>query len=230
MATKPSIEQIAEARAYILQRVSNQRLLEEELDREFDEAISKVALIILKYRNRGMKLRFKGSSMMAREIQEVIDYLESKIAELVDYYCIPDEAEDDKEAEDAIHAFIRAKDHGFTYDDRMTLYLSNIISELDEIDYDELLDMDLIEEAIGESIDKTENRIDLLALNSVAIAFAFFASEKAIELGTIGFYTYPGSGNPCTFCSDKFYLFQPITNEKPPYHPRCQCLTVYVYE
>ena len=228
MPRTPDIRQIEEARAYILQRISNQRMLEEELSEDFSEAAERIALIVMKYRQRGMTLRFTGSGAMPREIGEVIEWLRQRMDEHVDFYCIPEEAEE--EEEDGILAFVRAKDHGLTYEERESLYLSNFIMALDEADFDELDDIETIAETIAEAVEKPERRMNLLALNSVAIAFAYLAEQHALARGTIGFYTYPGSGNPCTFCIDRFYIFQPITNERPPYHPRCACLCVYVFE
>lgn len=228
MPRTPDIRQIEEARAYILQRIANQRLLEDELGREFDEAAERIALIVMKYRQRGMKLRFTGSGAMPREINEVIEWLRQQIDNHVDFYCIPEEAEEDEE--DDILAFIRERDHGYTYEERETLYLSNFIMAIEDMDFDEYDDIETIVEAIGEAVEKPEKRMNLLALNSVAIAFAYLAEQHAIARGTIGFVTYPGSANPCTFCMDRFYIFQPLTNERPPYHPRCACLCVYVFE
>lgn len=228
MPRKPDIREIEEARSYVLQRITNQRLLEEELSAEFAEAAERIALIVMKYRERGMRLRFTGSGAMPREINEVIEWLRQQIDSHVDYYCIPEEAEEDEE--EGILAFIRKEDHGFTYEERQTLYLSNFIMALDEMDFDEYDDLETVAEAISEAIESPGKRMNLLALNSVAIAFAFLAEQHALANGTIGFYTYPGSGNPCTFCIDRFYIFQPITNERPPYHPRCACLCVYVFE
>lgn len=228
MPRTPDIREIEEARAYILQRLTNQRLLEDELSAEFKEAAERIALIVMKYRQRGMRLRFTGAGAMPREIEAVIEWLRQQIDEHVNYYCIPEEAEEDEE--DDIIAYIHGEDHGYTYEERETLYMSNFLMALNEMDFDEYDDIETIVEAISEAVEQPEKRMNLLALNSVAIAFAYLAEQHALARGTIGFITYPGSSNPCPFCTDRFYIFQPITNERPPYHPRCACLCVYVFE
>lgn len=228
MAKTPDIAQIAEARAYILQMTSRQALLEDELHAEYEEAVSRLAQIILKYRNRGQRLRFTGNGPMAREVQQVMDDLQAHIDDLVAYHCIPDEAESEEE-EDAVLARVHEKDHGYTYDDRRTLYMSSFLSAVAEIDYGDVYDLAIAEEAMREAVSRAEDRMELLAVNSVAIGFAFLAEMQAKGKGAIGFITYPGSDHPCSYCEDRFYRLQPMTEPKPPYHPRCRCLTVYVY-
>ena len=92
-ANTPTPEQIEAAKSYILQKISNQRLLEDILYNEFRKAAESIALIILKYRARGTRLKFTGNGKMAYEIQRVIDELEEKIDSYTDYYSIPEEAE-----------------------------------------------------------------------------------------------------------------------------------------
>lgn len=228
MPQAPTIIEIAKAREYILRRVSSQGLLERELDREFNEAAVRIAQIILKYKNLGLRLRFSGSSQMAREIEEVIDILKAQIDYFVDFYSIPDEATGDEDDEKDIVSFIHGEDHGHTFAERELLYLSDYLMGIAGVDYSDLYDQDIIEEAIREAVSKPEHRMSILAANTVAIGYAHYQSEQAKMMNAIGFFVYPGSSNPCDYCIGKFYVFHRIDEEAPPYHPHCRCITVYV--
>lgn len=228
MPQAPTLLEIASAREYILRRIHNQNLLEEEMEAEFNEAAISIAQIILKYKNRGQRLRFTGSSRMAEEIEDVLRHLREQIDYHVNFYCIPEEATDDKESEEDIIGFIRGEDHGHTFAERENLYLSNYLMAIAGIDFSELYDEDVIEEAIREAASKPEGRMSLLALNTVALGYAFYQMEQAKAGGAIGFFVYPGSTNPCEYCQGKFYVFHSIEEEAPPYHPHCRCITVYV--
>lgn len=230
MPQSPSLYQITKAREFILRRISNQRVLEEKLESEFAEAATKIAQIVLKYKARGERLRFSGTGSMAREISQVLNELEFQIDRLVEYYCIPDEAAGDKNKENAIITHVKEADHGYTYKERETLYISNYLKSLITAGIASIDSQDAIEEMIRETVSKPERRLTILALNSIALGYAFHASEQAKQEGAVGFYVYPGSSNPCAFCQDKFYIFHPITEEAPPYHPNCRCVVVYVQE
>lgn len=231
MPKQPTQRQIQEARDYILQRIDAQHLLESQLEIEFEEAATRIAAIILKYKNLGFRLHFTGNSQMSSEIQEVIEWLRSQIDYYVDYYAIPEEATDDEEQEQMILAYIDEPLHGHTYHDRETLYLSNYIKSLASTNFDSYFDEDEIIEAINEAVEKPHNRLSLLALNTVAVGFAFYLHNQATANGAIGFYVYPGSSNPCQYCTDQHFRFHPM--DEYPYggifHPRCYCYFVFVY-
>ena len=231
MATyEPTQREINEAKSYIIQRISNQNALEEILSDEFRRAAEQIVLIVLKYKNRNTRLRFTGSSAMAREIQEVIDYLESQIDYYVEYYCVPEEAEDDPEiVSGIIHRTTDEPDHEYTYQDRKTLYLSNYIKALEDYDFSEYDDEDTLLEAIEETTEKPSKRMLILGIGSVALGFGFYALQQAKANGAHGFVSYVNSSNPCKFCESVNGVVQPLENyPESAYHPRCQCLFLFV--
>lgn len=227
---KPTQEQLQKAREYLNQRISNQEIVEQFLRTEFEEAALKIAQIVQKYKSRNMKLRFTGSGYMAREIREVIDELESKIEYYVRYYCIPDEADDSEEDEYLILDTVFGEDHGATYKQRSAMYMSGIIKAISGIDfYEDEYDEDTMVEMIESASDKSINRMTLLALNSIAVGFGFYALLNATNIGKTQFISYVNSSNPCKYCSTVSGIPQPIENyPNGSYHPRCRCIFVFV--
>lgn len=227
---KPTLSEINEAKSYILQRISNQNALEEILSDEFRRAAEKIVLIILKYKNRRTRLHFTGSSAMAAEIQEVIDDLEAQIDYYVEYYCVPEEAEDDPDVVAGIvYRTTEEPDHDYTYQDRKTLYLSNYIKALEGFDFSDYDDEDTLLEAIEEATEKPSNRMLILGLGSVALGFGFYALQQALSNGKTGFVSYVNSSNPCKFCESVNGVVQPIENyPEGSYHPRCCCWFIFV--
>lgn len=223
----PTPQQIEEAREYVRRRVAVQSLIEYELSHLFSEAAERIASIIIKYKERNMPMRFKGSSSMALEIDAVIRWLEDEIKRYTQTYACPEEASTEEEEEILDKVF--GEDHGATFEERLALYISMYVSELSGVDFDILeVDEEMIESIISETEEKVEKRMSILALNSVALGYVSFAMNRAISGNAIGFFVINGS-RPCEFCKQMSMKFHKITDPLPLYHPHCQCAAVFVY-
>lgn len=229
---EPTQQEIDDARAYIRERIDAQHECESQLSDLFDEAATKIAAIILKYKRRHRALRFSAGSSLGSEISLVLDDLQADIDRWVLYYAIPDEADEDEDSQSLIYAAIHEEDHGHTYDEREELYRRNFLMALAAFDeWGAIEDEDEILEAIAESTTAVQNRWQLLAANSIAIGFAAYALSNATSNNAIGFINFPGSSSPCPLCTDRFNKFFPITDtgNHPPLHPHCCCVPVYIY-
>lgn len=223
---QPTQSEIKKAKEYLVRRLDAQNILEGKIDDLFDEASERISLIVQKYKNRGMKLRFTGTSAMAREIDEVISWLRSQIDYNVDLYSTPSETSDELSRQ--IMDVVYGEDHGSTYEDRRELYLSRYRKGLAAIAWEGFEDdMADFMEAISEESSSVIGRMMLLAVNSVAVGYAMnwlFTEGKDAR----GFYSIRGSSYPCDMC-DEMVGYHPI-EEYPngQWHPRCKCLFIFI--
>lgn len=230
---KPTQRELDEARNYIVRRIECQNIAESQLARELDDAAESIALIVLKYLARGMKLRFSGNSAMAREIEDIISALRDKIRLIVDAYAAPGEedlgttAEKASQISEKASAYALGEFHGATFSEREELYEKKLISGISGIDFISL-DMDeaAILSAITESSESTMGRMALLVANTVAVGWMYAQMLKAKDDGAEGFWLINGS-RPCDYCKG-MAGFHPMSDPMPPYHPRCVCTAVYV--
>lgn len=227
MPKKPTQAEIQKAKEYVRDRLHAQGLTEAVAEHEFDVAAEEIAAIILKYKTRGMRLRFTGTSPMAKEIRAVLERLVGEIEAAVLMNAVPDEASD--EVNDMIIEEIMGEDHGFTYKERETHYVAAFLKILAAINFS-IADMDeeSIIEAIRDEAGKIERRITTLATNTVAVGWSKY-NEYSNSKDAIGFFVIQGSNNPCEFCRGMFNKFHPMTDPMPTYHPNCCCGIVFVY-
>lgn len=230
---KPTQRELDEAREYIISRLECQNVAEYELSRELDEAAESIALIVLKYLARGMKLRFSGNSAMAREIEDIISSLRERILSIMEEKAMPDEdtlgVAADKASSIAAMAIAYAAGefHGATFAERENLYLERLIGDISGIDFDSLdMDEEAMVSAIEESTSRTRDRLALLMMNTVAVGWMYARMLRAKSEGKTGFWLINGS-NPCGYCRD-MEGFHEMSDPVPPYHPRCVCIAVYV--
>ncbi|MCQ2231430.1 MAG: hypothetical protein MJZ30_06235 [Paludibacteraceae bacterium] len=227
---KPTQQQIADAEAYLRYRIDTTDEVESACYDLFREAAKKVAEIVIKYHNAGRRLRFRGSSAMAREIDEVISWLESEIEFLVDSDITPDDDGDNKHE---VMDIAKGMDHGATYEERSRLYHLMFGKQLDDADwtaffadYDSDIDDDELIGFITDSSEKAAHRWILLALNTIAVGWSIKQLIEAKRDGKRGFFVINGS-SPCEFCVG-MQGFHSIEDTPPPYHPHCQCIAIYV--
>lgn len=226
MARKPTREEIDKARGFVRRRVDVQNHVEYEIERLLDEAAESIALIVSKYKARGMKLRFSGSSAMAREIDDVLRKLREDIDYYVFLYCSPEEATDE-EAKDIV-AFVKGEFYDSTYEQRESLYISNYRKALAAIGFDNMeMDEEEFISAIREETSNPEHRLLVLAAATIGYGWMKYLLDSESD-GKTGFWVLPGSSNPCDYCIDMQSIFHPMEDPKPPYHPNCKCITVYV--
>jgi len=235
MATKPSQADISRAKNYIRKRLEAQQYTEEGVERSFDKAAEEIAMIVAKYKNRGSVLRFTGSSAMAKEIQAVIDRLIRDIESYIWNNSTPEEATD--EENDNIVAFLHEPYHDATFNERRDLYRKNYLKSLGDIEFDDMeIDAVEFEDAIKESSSKWVHRMLLLAATTVGLGWMKYYLEKESkrvvsgeETSAIGFWVYPGSSNPCSYCESMFGRLHPMDDPMPIYHPNCRCYIVFVF-
>lgn len=232
-ARKPTQRELDEARDYVARRLEYQNIAESQLAMEMDEAAESIALIVLKYLARGMRLRFSGNSAMASEIEDVMSSLRKRIESIMEDMATPDEETLGVTPEKASSiaamavAYAAGKFHGATFAERESLYLDRLTRDISGIDFYSLdMDEDAMVSAVMESSVKTRERMSLLMANTVAVGWMHASMLKAKDEGKTGFWLINGS-NPCGYCSD-MAGFHEMSDPVPPYHPRCVCTVVYV--
>lgn len=227
---KPTQRQIDDAEEYLRSRIEVTDKVERELHTVIDDAARKIASIVLRYHSSGRRLRFIGSSRMAREIDEVIQWLEDEIFMLVDDNIVPEDESD----KDEVSAIALGMDHGATYEERSSLYHNKVERSLDDAEWlaflsefdDSAQDIEELVEFIKESSDKSLHRWLLLAVNTVAVGWGIHAMLQARKEGREGFFIINMRG-ACEYCRD-MEGWHPIGDPMPPLHPYCRCLAVYV--
>ena len=226
MARRPTTEEVDKAREYIRRRIDIQHHVELDIDQLLEEAAESIALVVSKYKARGMKLRFAGSSAMAREIDEILQKLKDDIDYYVFLYCSPEEASEEETT--SINAYVKGEFFDSTYEQREALYLSNYRKILALIGFENMeMDEEEFISAIREEAGKIEHRIMLLAITTVGYGWMKYLLDTEGK-GKSGFWVIPGSSHPCEFCVDMQSRFHPIDDPKPLYHPNCCCQIVYV--
>lgn len=73
------------------------------------------------------------------------------------------------------------------------------------------------------------NRLLLLTRYTIADSWMYADMRYAIKNGAIGFYSFRGSSYPCQLCDDYAKVFHTFADPYPPYHNRCCCYAVPVY-
>lgn len=225
---RPTQSEIENAREYIRSRIDVCEQVEDMLYDAFVEATDRIASIILKYKARGMTVRFRGSSACAREINNVIDWLRGEIDNLVDDHCTPEEDVGvDDEDRALVIEHIKGEDHGATFEERRDMYLDKFVAALVSCGADiDDLDIEEIEEIIDSAEDSIEKRLSILVKNTIAMGWAFSQLTNAIDKGALGFWVINGN-NPCEFCR-QMAGWHTIGDDVPCYHPNCQCVAVYL--
>ena len=233
MATRrPTTAEIDAAKEYLERRLREIGIVADAMHEYFVQAAIEIADIARKYLKgasvTSRKVRALGNSRCASEIQEVIDRLIELMRELCEDH-IPEELNDDEDKKEAVFGFLFDEEfHGNTFDERIEADRTMLLMALNSFDFSTIEDMDMMDasNAIIEASSKPLNRLETLAKNTVALAFAEAAFINASNGGKSGFWVINGS-DPCKFCA-MMEGFHPMTDEHPPYHVNCRCITVYV--
>lgn len=227
---RPTQEQIDAATEYIKRRIEQSNLVSDECNELFEEAAMRIAEIMMKYhKSKIAKIHIFGGSACAREIQEAVDWLLDEIYNA----CLrhfPEELETDQDMRKKIMiTLFEEEDHDATFFEReeydRSLYLVGLASDDDIEDSTGMMYEDLVEHIMSLT-SKAENRLRLLAMNTVALSFTTAAFLNAMSEGRSGFWVINGP-NPCKFCAS-MEGFHGMSDQHPLYHVHCQCLTVYV--
>lgn len=234
---KPTDIEIERARKYVEDRVRICAYAESECRGLIRKAAEEVATVIAKYKKLGVTVRFSGNSACAKEIQEIIRRLLDAIRDLCSDYFLPADVVTE-ESDDTLNmiyesVFVR-EDHGATFSERLSAdgvmlaaaLRSNLEWGLDVFDLRNESDILDATDLVIESISSPANRLALLTINSIALGWSTAAMFKAQSSGKTGFWVINGP-NPCKFCASMEGP-HPIDDPAPCYHPRCQCITVFV--
>ena len=254
MEERYSEEELEEAKAYLRDRLRNERSMAADVE----------SLLTL----------WAGYLLSALERGASDDEIESIIADLV--AALLDDCEtlavDEHDRRDAILLYMNGERHGKTLEGRVGERCHTYFNEIAAVyaagrllgmntssllpvikDYMEKPWTNPVLETVREKIRRGEVAGDVKAFESphfgsgieiaslgalktitgfaIADAWMWWAYENALSRGARGYYVVRGSSYPCDECDSHTGIFYPIGDEdnRPQYHLNCCCMVVYSY-
>lgn len=248
-------EQIEEAKAYLRDRLRNQR----SMSRRLEELLVLYAEYILNALAGGI-----GSNVEADVELLVIDLIEQIMNDCVLL------AEDEHDRKDLIYAYISRDIAGDNLNGRVTsrvrTYLAEIsavyaagkilthsdafiLSSIKEYRHDPwnnpilveareerdngmmlFTGIDLDEPHYGHGVPISSlDALDMMTENAIAEGWMYWQYLDEKDKGAKGYFVQRGSSFPCELCDSHTGIFYPMTDKDniPPYHPHCVCFVVY---
>lgn len=236
----PSQQEIKKAKSYLIQRLKAERSIVFHTNKLFDEAVREIVELAYTYNVPASLFSFQYDAALSLEV----DFIINKLIDTLEDYTYELSTYTDKESSDILIPYINREIKGKTFEDRMEEKKTSFKSELGDI-VKIALGLSLTKKsAITEALNalKTESKVikpntkgvrtfhSLLLLERHTIADTWmYASERdMIRNGAIGFYSYRGSSYPCQTCDDN-RGFHDFSEPFPPYHNRCCCYAVPVF-
>lgn len=237
---KPTSKDITEAKEYLLKRLRAEQSIVLHTNKLIDEAVKNIINLAYTYNVPANMFSFEYDPALSLEvdfiINKLIDTLEEYTYELATYT--------NKENEKILQPYIYRSINGKTLTERMSEKKTSFKSEIGDI-VKIALTLSLSKtKAITEALNalKTQSRVIkpntkgmrtfhallLLERHTIADAWMYASERDMIRQGAIGFYSYRGSSYPCQTC-DENRGFHTFADPFPPYHPRCVCFAVPVF-
>lgn len=240
----PTRNEIADAKSYIRRRLSAEVSMEHYLDRQLLKAANEIISIAYNRNIPPSMFSFQYDPVLSYEVDRIIRKLLSDLEEF-NYRMA---TATDKEDSDTLLLYINREISGFTYHERMVVYTSRFQSEIQNFIGAGLLlgwGMDKVLKSYRESYKtpyantimsdikhkgmSSYNRLLVLTRHTIADAWMHADMEYSRRMGAIGFIPYRGSNYPCDTCSDHAGRFHDFSEPYPPFHPRCVCYAVPIY-
>ena len=241
---RPSHKDIEQAKDYIRKRLEAEISMEHYLDFVLMKAVRKIVDLSYKRTIPPSLFSFNFDPFMSAEIDNVIKEL---LFDIEDYdYKMATST--DKMDEESLLAYINREIDGITYHQRTSNYVTRFKLELQDFVTAGLIaglgQSELVQEIkthfkkpyssslivdrphFGQS---SYVRLLVLTRHTIADAWMHADMESARQRGAVGFYSYRGSSYPCQLCDDMASVFHTFADPYPPYHPRCVCYAVPVY-
>lgn len=241
---KPRESDIREAKEYIRKRIEAELSMEHYLDFVLMRSAKKIVELAYKRSIPPSMFSFNFDPFMASEIDKVILELLYDIED----YDIKMATATEKADDNTLLPYINREIDGITYNQRLSNYTTRFKLELQDFVTAGLVaglsQQDLLTE-IRTSFKKpytsslladtphfgqsAYTRLLVLTRHTIADAWMYADMESARQRGAVGFFSYRGSGYPCQLCDDMANRFHTFAEPYPPYHPRCVCYAVPVF-
>lgn len=236
----PTNKDIKAAKEYLLERLRAERSIVLHTNNLIDEAVKQIVELAYKYNVPVDNFSFEDNPALSLEV----DFIINNLIDTLEEYTYTLATYTDLEEDDILIPYINRDIQGKTFQERMEEKKTSFKTEIGEILKIALLlsltKTNAIEEALNAM--KTVSRVikpnikgmrtfhSLILLERHIIADTWmYASERdMIRRGAIGFYSYRGSSYPCQTCDDN-RGFHTFADPFPPYHNRCCCYAVPVF-
>lgn len=248
---KPNEADIEAAKTYLRLRLEAEMSMTYNLEIVMREAAERVVGICYSAKIDPTVVSYdKLPAKVQIEIEEVLQWLK----ETINDYFLTLAIYDHEENKDKILPFILAKNHGQTFDERLSDYCSKYRDELLLLVGAGLflgIGKKVLAKSVGNNLKKPYKNPDLAAgitapltygqghTNSMFTAINTLATFgigrgwmynrhlKAEMESAQGFIIFRNSTYPCDICDEYASYFHPMDDEIPPIHANCVCGTIY---
>lgn len=241
-ATKNDIDK---AKEYLRRRLSAEVSMEHYLDRKLSEAAKEIVSLACKRSIPPTLFSFSYDPFLTFEVDRIIN----KITDEIEEYDLLLATKTDREDKSVLLAYANRDINGVSYRQRLENYtlrfklelqdligaglllgmakskLTNVVLSAYKRPYTNSIASD--REHKGQS---SYSRLLLLTRHTIADTWMHADMEYHRRLGAIGFIPYRGSSYPCDTCSDHAGRFHDFAEPYPPFHPRCVCYAVPIYQ
>ena len=254
---KPTDKQLKEAKEFLYKRVQVEISMQSRLESYIIEAAERIYAVSRKYSIRPSLFKFSINKQLDLEVNEVIKWLKGKINELTFSLASSHGINSEEEKRDYFYREIKGKTFNQRlniYNNRLkheieAFVAASLIQGLTKTkfiktyreQYKNPYNNSIITKSgqtaavrssgvtygVGRS-NVAFNMLNNLSRHAIADTWMHADMERAISKGAIGFYSYRGSSFPCETCDD-MTGFHTFADPYPPYHQRCVCFAVPVY-
>lgn len=256
MAKRPTTQQTEDARAYIRRRLDAEQSMSLHLKEELDAAADEIVDICLRYGTEPKSLRFASNPGMKKEIDTVISALISVLMEDAEILSVAEREDEDgilayvRRENYGKTLLQRITDYTGMFSTELEaaiaagLWLSLSASKIKQQIHSNLMTPYLnpsiraARTAGGFKAEGIEDRslgasafhaLELATTQIISDTWMHLWHKEAREKGSIGFWSERSSSYPCELC-DSMVGFHEWSEPQPPYHPRCVCTSIPVYE
>lgn len=241
---------IEAAQTYLKKRLDAELSMDYNLQIVMRGAAKRIVEICYSYNVSPQSFYFNANTKMQMDIDAVIQWLYDVILDYFETLAVTQ----DSDHKDEVLAYILAKFHGQTFEQRLNSYVGKYRNEL-EILIGAGLIVGLTKTALTQSISTNllnpwgneivkeaqvsapsygkgvptamYSAISNLTRNGIGRGYMYDRHLSATENEAVGFMTFRNSTYPCDICDDYAIDFHPMGDTIPPLHLHCVCGTVY---
>lgn len=240
----PRYSDIEKAKEYLRRRLAAEVQMEHFLDKALLRAAEEIVSLAYGYNTPPSLFSLNYDPVLSYEVDRIL----RKLIDDIEEYNIKLALSTEKEDDEVLLPYIHREINGATYEERIYTYTARFKTELQDFIIAGMLAgigkgglMEIISTSFknpykGTIISDREHhgasshsRMLLLVRHTIADTWMYADMEYARKHGATGFISYRGSNYPCQLCDDNANRFHTFAEPYPPYHPRCVCYAVPVF-